>query len=170
MYKVLYRNTKIQTKHPVCPKEMEAHTAHCQMWNGKNRSSANRGEQTGLRKKSASSLSDGEWRMEMTWMTFFYFGIFFSLSVLAWTTGLSIASVLTCAAVVSRRKWGYCLWMEHQMFMFKSFNSFARASNMVDKCFRPSDPTPISLSEIFLWLFGLLKQKIPKAKLFFFCR
>lgn len=104
MYKVLYRNTKIQTKHPVCPKEMEAHTAHCQMWNGKNRSSANRGEQTGLRKKSASSLSDGEWRMEMTWMTFFYFGIFFSLSVLAWTTGLSIVSVLTCAAVVSRRK------------------------------------------------------------------
>lgn len=37
------------------------------MWNGKNYSSANRSEQTGLGKKSASSLSDGEWRMDMTY-------------------------------------------------------------------------------------------------------
>jgi len=64
-----YKNTALQAKHLVCSKETQRHTTRCQTWKGKNHVSIKRGEQTGLRKKSAFSLVGGEWRKHMTWTT-----------------------------------------------------------------------------------------------------
>lgn len=70
-YKVLYQNTKIMpSKQSIWyVLRRNKHTQHAVKRGWAKIISVKRGEQTGLRKKSAFSLSGREWRKDMTWTT-----------------------------------------------------------------------------------------------------